>query len=348
MSAVVTPECPPHATVHVESSVTGPDTWRFCARRNGVKDGPELLFHEDGSLRMRGQWVDGRREGEFVMFTPAGVVTSQVTYVHGEPNGAWTYHDDQGQPEWEDTYVNGVKQGPYTAWYPSGQVREHGEYVDGEQSGPWQSFEDDGHLASEGSYVDGRHDGTWTTFAGGVPVLRQHWVAGQREGVSESFYPNGQPYHRGRYEHDVQVGIWTTWNPDGTILHEADPRPCEQGAKALATELYAEPSHGEVRVRLDASTFAVTGWKVDWGAIHDTAWRDPALIDRQCVPGPRVESLSAAWTTDLDPATVAAADHAVALTTVPSAIIYGGYFDGWELHRDGDALIATIRGMWLE
>lgn len=81
-----------------------------------------LQFYSSMALRMRGDVVDGRRDG------------------------LWQYFYENGSPQVEATYVDGREDGEYRVYRESGVPYYVGRYKAGARVGVWEVYDADGNL----------------------------------------------------------------------------------------------------------------------------------------------------------------------------------------------------------
>jgi len=95
-----------------------------------VKDGPYVLFRDDGSKMMQGEYHDGKQNGE------------------------WTMWYDNGQTKSVDHYKDGVQDGEHVGWYTNGKIAAQGMYKDGMREGVWKRWDPNGFKNWEETYKD--------------------------------------------------------------------------------------------------------------------------------------------------------------------------------------------------
>jgi len=85
-------------------------------------------FYQNGKLRMKGQILNGVR------------------------NGKWTAWDNQGRMLSTGNYIDGIENGMWTVWYPKGVKRYEGMFKDGKRTGIWKFYNEQGMLTKEIEY----------------------------------------------------------------------------------------------------------------------------------------------------------------------------------------------------
>ena len=106
---------------------------------NGEKDkvsyyqeieGKEILveekhYHDNGVLKMRGKFLNEKREGE------------------------WTAYFNNEQIQSTGVFKNGLRTGIANVYFPNGQLRYEGQYKDDKETGHWKFYNEAGKLIKE-------------------------------------------------------------------------------------------------------------------------------------------------------------------------------------------------------
>jgi antitoxin component YwqK of YwqJK toxin-antitoxin module len=125
------PTCPPGTRQLGEGPPNGSEI--ECVKTvNGqdVKEGPFVVYHDDGSKMIQGEYHDGKQTGE------------------------WTRWYDNGQMSSVDHYKDGVQDGEHTGWYTDGKIAAIGMYKDGKREGVWKRWDPQGFKNWEETYKD--------------------------------------------------------------------------------------------------------------------------------------------------------------------------------------------------
>src|SRR5208337_3850709 len=112
------PPCPPGSRPMGEAPPNGSETW--CAKTvngNDVKEGPFVIYRDDGSKMIQGEYHDGKQSGE------------------------WTQWFDNGQKASIDHYQDGVQEGEHVGWYKNGK-----------REGVWKRWDPQGFKNWEETY----------------------------------------------------------------------------------------------------------------------------------------------------------------------------------------------------
>ena len=125
------PTCPP-GTKQVGAGPPNDSEIECVKTVNGqdVKEGPFVIYHDDGSKMLQGEYHDGKQTGE------------------------WTRWYDNGQKASVDHYKDGVQDGEHTGWYTDGKIAAIGMYRDGKRDGVWKRWDPQGFKNWEETYKD--------------------------------------------------------------------------------------------------------------------------------------------------------------------------------------------------
>lgn len=89
------------------------------------------VFWPDGSLRMRGTYCEGLREGQWVTYFEHGGVSRCETFVEDERNGAAMAYYPGGTVKWSGQFEDGLREGTWVFWHDNGCVACCGTYLHG-------------------------------------------------------------------------------------------------------------------------------------------------------------------------------------------------------------------------
>jgi hypothetical protein len=127
----VTLDCPPGTKLVGQGPPDGGEL--FCARGEGadrIKEGPIVVYRDDGKPMMQGHYHDGKQDGE------------------------WTLWYDNGQKKSIDHYAAGILDGGHVGWYDNGKISAVGDYKNGKREGTWKRWDPNGFRNWEEIYKD--------------------------------------------------------------------------------------------------------------------------------------------------------------------------------------------------
>ncbi|MBI1900097.1 MAG: DUF393 domain-containing protein [Planctomycetia bacterium] len=82
------------------------------------KEGPAMQWHPDGSVRARGNYRNGHRDGAWTFYYPSGRLESQGAYLNDKKHGPWTAWHPDGSKREQATFENDVPTGTRSTWSP--------------------------------------------------------------------------------------------------------------------------------------------------------------------------------------------------------------------------------------
>ena len=111
---------------YFQDSITPKIIWEYSTDSSGT-----ILvshFYKNGKLQMKGNIVNGVRDGKWI---------------------AW---DDEGRMLSTGNYIDGFENGMWTVWFPNGQKRYEGLFKDGKRNGVWKFYDVQGVQLKEIAY----------------------------------------------------------------------------------------------------------------------------------------------------------------------------------------------------
>jgi antitoxin component YwqK of YwqJK toxin-antitoxin module len=94
---------------------------------NGKRQGPALMYHEDGSLSGEFAFVNGVGSGTMRQFYKNGQKELEVEVVDGKKEGIERQWYENGMKKSEITYKQGSLNGRYMAWDMNGNIIQNFE-----------------------------------------------------------------------------------------------------------------------------------------------------------------------------------------------------------------------------
>jgi MORN repeat variant len=186
----------------------------WCGRDDGVRQGPETRYYENGRELTSGGYLDGAQ------------------------SGIWRYRFNDGRnwraERWEDGTLIQQTIDPAVARMSPAELEALGPTTSGIIKlasrdprtalgvgdlgmQPFASYFDSGRPRTAGQYdADGLRSGTWHFwFEDGRPAREIDYRAGVRDGPVRQWYPAGGPAAEGRFLAGVREGLWRFWDPTG-------------------------------------------------------------------------------------------------------------------------------------
>jgi antitoxin component YwqK of YwqJK toxin-antitoxin module len=191
----------------------------WCRRGDGVRQGLELRFYENGAKMIQGAYVDGARFGEWFYYPNQGPAWRRDRWEDGAlmakqielpPRDANQPAVDVLAPT-SSLVIKLASADPtlgrtsreqelpvFSVWYGSGKPRVLGHYDrDGFRARTWQFWYESGTLAREIMYD-----------------------AGVRDGQFREWHENGQAKTDGAYDDGERDGRWRRWDETGKLVSD--------------------------------------------------------------------------------------------------------------------------------
>lgn len=133
----------------------------FEEYKNGLLDGAQVWFGDDGSIGMRKYFTLGKQTGEQITYYPNGNIRSIFPFKDGKIEGTIEWYNKEGLIFDTSEIINGT--GRYIIYWNNGKIKEIGNFVKHKKTGIWKEFNQEGQLEKETQYSN---KGT---------ILKQKW-----------------------------------------------------------------------------------------------------------------------------------------------------------------------------
>lgn len=142
-------------------------------------------FNNQGRAILRGQYVDGKKEGTFTAYHPNGRLKWEVTFADNVPRGIWAYFYPDGKPLLEVEY-GAAGTTIRNFWDARGRHRVaegNGRYEFEVEADGYNEY---GYVRynRRGKVVNGRPDGNW--------IIEYVFEDGEKTGAGHEYYEDGR------------------------------------------------------------------------------------------------------------------------------------------------------------
>ena len=93
-----------------------------------MKDGMNIVRWPNGTVKMQGNYKDGKRTGEWQSFFQNGKLNSDEFFVEGQTDGKVTVYYENGQKMYEGENHNGKLAGVWNYWDEKGKLTKTTDY----------------------------------------------------------------------------------------------------------------------------------------------------------------------------------------------------------------------------
>ena len=92
------------------------------------------------------------QEGIYVDKYPNGIIRMKGFYVNGKRNGQWTSFFQNGNIQSEGFFKDGLRDGKALVYYENGQIYYEGYYNLGKETGKWTFYDQKGNVVTIKNY----------------------------------------------------------------------------------------------------------------------------------------------------------------------------------------------------
>lgn len=212
---------------------------------SGRKQGLWKFFHDNGTVRLEGNFSNDLKDGYFKEYDEDGKLIATSKWIEGEKQEdavelvrlevAKDYYPD-GSVKTMQTYRNGVAQGVRRDYDQEGNIVSGALYQDGEKvgegitledgvrDGDWKEFYNNGALKAEGVYDEGTKVGTWKYYHpnGQLEQTGRFDEKGRLQGKWIWYYPTGQVLREEKYIDGLSDGLMTEYSEGGKVIAEGE------------------------------------------------------------------------------------------------------------------------------
>lgn len=147
------------------------------------ENGEWVVFYENGQIRTKGNFVNGKINGEWIVYYKDGSVYIKGDYLNGVQNGELVIFYKNGKPSQKLNYVNGAPKGKHISYYSNGQVEReinsdimvkyfpNGQLKEkinidenGRRNGECIAYYANGQLAAKANMIDGKLSGEFVEY----------------------------------------------------------------------------------------------------------------------------------------------------------------------------------------
>ncbi len=119
------------------------------------KDSVWTFFSESKAVVGRETWINGVKQGSEFTYYENGQISEELNWNKGKKDGAWKQFYEDGKPRLTATYKEGLLNGKMTYFYANGKVQNAGNYVADLREGTWYYFEENGNLKGTEVFKNG-------------------------------------------------------------------------------------------------------------------------------------------------------------------------------------------------
>jgi len=203
--------------------------------KEGIWEG----YDENGHLESKGNFVNGKKEGEWLKYIGYNLFRSNF-YKNDEivvnKNGFKIFYDENFikyyqieeilyTPETDNSgnelgYFNNNNklEGKWKLYTNLIKLSEKGSFKNGKKDGYWEFYHDNGELKSKGNYINNKRDGYWEEYWFDNQLRSKgNYVNNERDGYWEKYWGNDKLESKGNFVNNSREGYWEEYWVNGEI-----------------------------------------------------------------------------------------------------------------------------------
>jgi len=187
---------------------------------NGERSGFWVGYHENGMLKYKGEFLNGKETGLFKYYDYSGNLVIALDYTElGYKSLATLYYYD-GTVKSTGQYIKKLKEGVWVYYNQNGQKIAEENFLNNNLHGESHYFYDNGMLSEKYNYVNNKKEGIAEIYyISGFINMKCSFHLDDLDGFAEFYYDKiNQIESQGNYNMGAQDSIWIFYNELGDTL----------------------------------------------------------------------------------------------------------------------------------
>ncbi|MDM5271857.1 toxin-antitoxin system YwqK family antitoxin [Sulfurovum sp. zt1-1] len=130
----------------------------------GIKEGMEKIYHDNGKIAYTVNNIDGKRDGNLNWYDKEGNNIEVMPYKMGKRHGTNKLFYSNGTLKSEVNYINDKKEGIEKFYFSTGALAQESQYINDKKEGEEKEYYEDGSLQSIVTYKNNYKEGTKKWF----------------------------------------------------------------------------------------------------------------------------------------------------------------------------------------
>ena len=185
---------------------------------NGVLNGVEEKYDENGNLICILSYTNGRLNGMFKRYYTNGQLWDETPYANGKKNGVTKEYDADGNLKRDESYSDDKMNGVKKDYYKSGAIKDETTFTSGIANGLAKSYYESGRLCDSACFINGKENG-----------------------VHKAFYEDGRLWMETTYKDDTVFVATKTYDENGNQIENSKPLPLWPPIKLTPPAIYPLP-----------------------------------------------------------------------------------------------------------
>lgn len=161
----------------------------------------------DGTLLRNYSVRDGLLDGLNQEFNNDGNLSVKANFSNGYGNGRFEVYHENGQLFEEGSLNNNKIEGEYKSYFENGSIQAKGSYENNQRVGIWDFFNENESLTKRETYESGVKQGRVEHFENEVLVREENYQNGELHGVIKIYDQNGGLSEEQVYENGYRVDL---------------------------------------------------------------------------------------------------------------------------------------------
>jgi len=181
-------------------------------------DGEYTITYPSGSIKEKGAYLNGAKDGLITLFNESGAINTEITYVNGSPNGLAKVYYENGKLSGTIQFKEGNFHGEYIEFYEDGIIKSKSILENNRYHGLSITYYPSGKTKMEVNFVENKLSGIGKSYyETGELESKSSFVDDMRVGEHNSFYKSGKLKDKVNYLNDKQEGEWKEYYESGKL-----------------------------------------------------------------------------------------------------------------------------------
>lgn len=126
-------------------------------------------FYTTGALWGEGKYVDQKKDSIWKFYDDLQRLRVKAQYINGKREGKSVHFYADGNVLEVKNWKNDSADGPFQQYYDEGGLMEEGTYIRGQLQDTLSIYDMDGKIVVKGRYFNDMHEGSWVNYYDGAP-----------------------------------------------------------------------------------------------------------------------------------------------------------------------------------
>lgn len=117
-----------------------------------LKEGYYEWFHENGQLKHKGNYLNGKETGEHLWYSTEAKIEAIENWSQGVMNGKFEEYHSNGNLSIRSAFLNGLQSGSTEYYREDGTKQSEGNFLNGNRDGEWKYFGVSGELVGTNTF----------------------------------------------------------------------------------------------------------------------------------------------------------------------------------------------------